>query len=194
MPRIAILDSGIHPGHPHVTNVVSGFNATRTGAPGDWLDITGHGTAVAGAILSHAPQAELLAVKIFDGHLRTGIETIARAVHWALEQRADFINLSLGSANAEHRDRLARLVALGGIWVSAAESEGVIYFPGSLPQVHGVIVDASLARDEMRELSENRYAASPYPREIPGVPREQNLHGISFAVANVTGILAARER
>ena len=34
------------------------------------------------------------------------------------------------------------------------------------------------------------FAASGYPRPIPGVPREKNLKGISFAVANVTGTLA----
>lgn len=32
--------------------------------------------------------------------------------------------------------------------------------------------------------------ASGYPRPIPGVPPERNLKGISFAVANVTGVLA----
>ena len=32
--------------------------------------------------------------------------------------------------------------------------------------------------------------ASPYPRPIPGVPVERNLHGISFAVANATGLIA----
>ena len=31
--------------------------------------------------------------------------------------------------------------------------------------------------------------ASGYPRPIPGVPPERNLKGISFAVANVTGLL-----
>jgi hypothetical protein len=32
--------------------------------------------------------------------------------------------------------------------------------------------------------------ASGYPRPIPGVSPERNLKGISFAVANVTGVLA----
>ena len=32
--------------------------------------------------------------------------------------------------------------------------------------------------------------ASPHPRPIPGVPPERNLNGISFAVANATGVLA----
>jgi hypothetical protein len=34
--------------------------------------------------------------------------------------------------------------------------------------------------------------ASGYPRPIPGVPPERNLKGLSFAVANATGFLAAR--
>jgi hypothetical protein len=34
------------------------------------------------------------------------------------------------------------------------------------------------------------YRASGWPRPIPGVPPARNLNGISFAVANVTGILA----
>ena len=34
------------------------------------------------------------------------------------------------------------------------------------------------------------FRASAYPRSIPGVPRERNLSGVSFAVANVTGFLA----
>jgi hypothetical protein len=35
-----------------------------------------------------------------------------------------------------------------------------------------------------------RFKAAPFPRPIPNVPRERNLSGVSFAVANVTGFLA----
>ena len=34
------------------------------------------------------------------------------------------------------------------------------------------------------------FYASAYPRSIPGVPVERNLHGASFAVANMTGFVA----
>jgi hypothetical protein len=34
------------------------------------------------------------------------------------------------------------------------------------------------------------FYASPYPRAIPGVPVDRNLHGTSFAVANMTGLAA----
>lgn len=183
--RIAILDSGIHAGHPHVGEVAGGFDAT--GMSGNWLDRIGHGTAVAGAIRSHAPEAELLAVKIFEGSLRTNIDIIVRGIEWSLGQGADLINLSLGTANVEHAEVFQRWVAKGSLWVSAGHT-----YPGLLVDVIGVEMDAALERDQLRQLEGNRYAASPYPREIPGVPKEKNLQGISFAVANATGLLAAR--
>ena len=58
----------------------------------------------------------------------------------------------------------------------------------------GVLLDWDCPRDGIRlhATSDGRkvYAASGYPRPIPGVPPERNLKGISFAVANVTGCLA----
>jgi len=58
-------------------------------------------------------------------------------------------------------------------------------------------VDWDCPRDEYRTslLPDGRtlYHASGFPRPIPGVAPERNLKGISFAVANVTGLLA-RER
>jgi hypothetical protein len=54
-------------------------------------------------------------------------------------------------------------------------------------------VDYTLARDRYRVTAEGgvtRFHASGFAREIPGVPRERNLHGISLAVANMTGFAA----
>ena len=36
------------------------------------------------------------------------------------------------------------------------------------------------------------FCAPPFPREIPGVPRERNLMGVSFAVAHISAHLARR--
>lgn len=187
---VAILDSGIHSSHPHVMGVKAGFNATGVGSETDWMDRIGHGTAVAGAIRSLAPEAEFLAVKIFEGGLRTNLDVILRGVEWALDQGAELINLSLGTTNAAHAGQLAQWVQRGAIWVSAANANGAEAYPGALPGVIGIEVDATLEREERREIAEMRFAASPYPREIPEVSRERNLQGISFAVANVTGLLA----
>jgi hypothetical protein len=113
----------------------------------------------------------------------------------------DVINLSLGTVNIEHREVIERAVARaaekGTVLVAAREMLGKPSLPGCLPLVIGVVVDWQCARDRYRvngSDGESVFIASGYPRDIPGVPRERNMNGISFAVANMTGFVArARE-
>ncbi len=180
--RIAIVDSGIAPAHPHVGEVAGG--ASFTESP-DLIDRLGHGTAVAGAIRQWAPDAELYAVKIFDRRFSTKIDTLVRALEWCRESDMDLVNLSLGTANAAHRERLLPLIAARPLIFSPART-----LPGSLPGVVAVEADPASPRDSWR-CEDGIFYASPYPRPIPGVPVERNLQGVSFAVANLTGLLAA---
>jgi hypothetical protein len=65
--------------------------------------------------------------------------------------------------------------------------------PGGLLGVVGVLADATKAAGEFgTQVRQGKtvFTASPYPREIPGVPRERNVHGVSFAVAQMTATLA----
>jgi subtilisin family serine protease len=195
---VAVLDSGIHSGHPHVGEVRRGMNFAGAREPADWVDRIGHGTAVAAAIREKSPGAEVVAVRVFDRQLATNVEVLAEAIVWSADAGAQLINLSLGTANFANADRLAAAVAhatlRGALVVSARESNDVEWLPGSLSGVVGVVADSTLERDmlDVRRLAGETtvYAASPYPRPIPGVPRERNLSGVSFAVANVTGFLA----
>jgi hypothetical protein len=182
--KVAIIDSGVHLDHPHVGRVAGGVGITAEGISADFLDRLGHGTAVAGAIREKAPEAEIYAVKVFDARLSAKIDVILRALEWCIEHEMDVINLSLGTANQAHRERFERALASGGLVVSAAH-----LLPGSLPNVIGVSPDEDCPRDEYR-YRDGVYYASPYPRSIPGVPVERNLHGASFAVANMTGLWA----
>ena len=51
--RIVIVDSGVHPSHPHVGGVAGGVSVSASGELGtDYLDRLGHGTAVTAAIRS----------------------------------------------------------------------------------------------------------------------------------------------
>ena len=182
--RIAIIDSGVHPGHPHVGQVAGTIHFTADGLGTDPLDRLGHGTAVAGAIREKAPHADLFSVKVFDLRLSASIGAILLALAWCREQSMDLINLSLGTENPEHRAALIDAVEENGIVVSASHM-----LPGSLPGVIGVAADDTCPRDAWR-YRDGVYFASPYPRPIPGVPAERNLHGVSFAVANMTGLVA----
>jgi subtilisin family serine protease len=182
--KIAIIDSGIHPGHPHVGDVAGAVEISAAGESNDAIDRLGHGTAVAGAIREKAPDAELYAVKVFDRRLSANIAVILRALEWCREHHMDLINLSLGTENPAHRESLVGAIGDDLLVVSAASA-----LPGSLPDVIGVAPDPACNRDVFRYHAGVFYA-SPYPRPIPGVPVDRNLHGVSFAVANMTGLVA----
>jgi len=183
--KIAIIDSGIHPDHPHVDGVAGGVGVTPQGLTEDFIDRLGHGTAVAGAIREKTgPDAELYAVKVFDRRLTANIDVILRALQWCSDQRMDLINLSLGTSNPAHREKFERVLTNAPLVVGAAHS-----LPGDLPGVIGVAPDAECPRDSYR-YRDGVFYASPFPRPIPGVPPEHNLNGASFAVANMTGLIA----
>jgi subtilisin family serine protease len=198
--RVAVIDSGVHAEHPHVQGVAGGVAILADGREGDdFTDRIGHGTAVTAAIREKAPEAEIFAVKIFHEELAAGISALVRAIEWSTREGMDLVNLSLGTTNPEHEVRLAEAVAQAakrGCRIVAAGRDGdVRWLPGSLEGVLAVELDWDCPREEMR--AETRggrtvYRASGYPRPIPGVPWERNLKGLSFAVANVTGLLARR--
>src|SRR5262245_46091896 len=124
--RIAIVDSGVHAAHPHVKGVAGGLAIGEDGAlSDDYADRLGHGTAVAAAIREKAPDAELIAIKVFWRSLATDVGTIERAFDAAVSRGAQVINVSLGTAEMQRRERFAAAVARasahGAIVVAADE-------------------------------------------------------------------------
>ena len=200
---IAVIDSGVHPGHGHITagrlgpgvmvlsdgQVVEGEEA--------WLDQLGHGTAVTAAIQEKAPDALCIPVRVFREALRTSAAALIAAMRWSIARKVDVINLSLGSLNATHRDAFTAVVeeaaAAGVVIVAAREAQGAPCYPGSLGKVVGVDVDWDCPRTGygLRWQGDAPvFQASGYPRPIPGVPQRRNLYGVSFAVAQLSGFAA----
>ncbi|MEW2415729.1 type VII secretion-associated serine protease mycosin [Streptomyces sp. NPDC046866] len=164
---VAVLDTGVDPGHPDLAGqVLEGVDLVGLGAgPGDraWAR---HGTAMAGIIAGHghgrnrrqgvlglAPQARILPVRVIleegdagrDRARESKGAALAEGIRWAADHGADVINLSLGddSASAHHE---------------AAEDEAVQY-----ALAKGVVVVASAGnggRDGDR---------TSYPAAYPGV-------------------------
>jgi subtilisin family serine protease len=197
--RIAIVDSGVHPAHPHVGGVAGGVRIGEDGREhDDFVDRLGHGTAVTAAIRDLAPEAELFAVKVFDRQLATTVGQLIQGIRAAMRAGAHIVNLSLGTAKPAHEQALAEVVAdaveRGILIVAAAEDAGVRWLPGSLPGVLGVRVDWTCARESIACVDDERgrtvVCASGYPRPIPGVPPARNLKGASFAVANAAALVA----
>ena len=115
------------------------------------------------------------------------IPEVARAAH---EAHAALIAAALDDAQQR-----------GVVVVSAARQDETRWYPGSLHAALGVVADATVPRDALdidaapdAVTHELLVRSSPYPRPIEGLPAHRNLTGVSFAVANATGIIArARE-
>jgi subtilisin family serine protease len=157
----------------------------------------GHGTAVAAAIRDFAPNTELIPVRVLDRELATSARILARAIHWAVESRVHIVNLSLGTANQAHvrlfRDALHEARLNRVIVISAAIHAATPWYPGALDGALGVVAVGALARGAFRVTRSNGKSyleTSPLPRPIEGVPPDRNLTGVSFAVANATGLVA----
>jgi len=196
--RVAIVDSGVHASHPHVGGIAGGVAIDSEGTQhADYVDRLGHGTAVTAAIREKAPDAELFAVKVFDRALATSVASLVDGIDWAARNSMHLVNLSLGTPRPEHEASLSAAIAraaLGDTLVVAARRDaGQSWLPGSLRGVLPVEVDWTLPRDRYRWAAVDGaivFYASGFAREIPGVPPERNLHGISLAVANMTGLVA----
>lgn len=197
---VGVIDSGIHADHPHIGSVAAGAAFDPRGrASLDCIDRLGHGTAVAAAIQDLAPCAQVCPLKVFDRRLDAPVETLVAAIDWAAEHALPLVNLSLGTADRSHAEALAdaarRAHAAGTIIVAAGSDAGIDWLPGSLG-VEGVVrveLDWSCPRGAHSAGDAGSAAVfrtSGYPRPIPGVDPERNLKGLSFAVANLSGIAA----
>jgi len=194
--RVAVIDSGVAAGHPHVGAVGGGVSLVGED-PADVADRLGHGTAVFAAIHEKAPGAALLPVRVLDRQLATSARVLAQGVDWAVAAGARIVNLSFGTTNAAHIPLFEAALLNAheaGVVVIAAHSMGeTMWYPGSLHGAVGVVSAPDIARSAVSVVAPPLgpfLTASPYPRPIDGVSVERNLSGVSFAVANATGIIA----
>ncbi|MFC5939611.1 S8 family serine peptidase [Corynebacterium choanae] len=236
--RIAIIDTGVTP-HPGLATLEQGEDFLTGDDPAHaFIDCDAHGTIVAGIIgglttgedgriltTGIAPQATIRSFKQTANTLPPDtpggtLATLAAAIHAALDDKADVINISVVScipaAQGAHVDvaplheALARAEAQGTIVVAASGNSGgncapgAIVFPSHLPTVLSV-----------QALAENgEYAAyslpAPYPSvSAPGwvpaglsptgeglilgtgtIEQPQPLFGTSYAAPWVSGVAA----
>ena len=113
---VAVIDSGIDPGHPAVRRV---DRSVTVGPAGDGysivddqdrVDLVGHGTACAGIIRSIAPDVNLVSVRVLGADNKSSGLAFAHALDWVIEQGIDVANLSLSSRSEELHGTFHELV------------------------------------------------------------------------------------
>jgi len=180
--RVAVIDSGIEAGHPLLGGMVdeAGGVAFSVDGNGDVVhldgphdDVYGHGTACAGIIHALAPEAAITSVRVLDRSLRGGAAAFLAGLAWAVEQRFDVINLSLGATRADwalaFHDQCDRAYFANSFLVTAANNEHQESFPSLFSSVTSVA--ANHATDPWR------FHANPHP------PTEFLARGMNLEVA-----------
>ena len=146
--EVAVIDSGIDPQDPRLGDASVRGWSLQLGATGHALiggesgDLHGHGTDIAAAIRTTAPDADLVAVRVMEAGLRTTADLMAAGIETAFRNGARVINLSMGTPNMGKalllRDTCALAVEAGAIVVAAAHPRGERAYPADLPETVGV--------------------------------------------------------
>ncbi len=131
---VAVIDSGIDLKHP-------AFKAGIV-APKDRWDFVdndahpqeqgelgqgayGHGTNVASIVLQIAPRAKIMPLRVLKPNGSGDVLAVAAAIHFATDNGADIINLSLGSKDISEPVRRALLAATHkGVFVVSSSGNG----------------------------------------------------------------------
>jgi subtilisin family serine protease len=136
---VAVVDSGLMVDHPdlrgHLWTTTAGgsdvHGACFVGGAqsNDLTDQDGHGTMVAGSILSTANKIqglELMGVKFFDVVTQPAAATAADAIRYAVANEANIINLSfdLGIGSSDLQAAIGAAAAAGALVVIAAGNTG----------------------------------------------------------------------
>ncbi len=219
---IAIVDTGIDTDHEEFSGRIlqSSYNSrtkvTSTSSLSHIEDDHGHGTMVAGIIAANKNNSKgiagivqgsmLLIIKAnnVDNPLTEEDESntfqessIAEAIHYARQQGADVINLSLGSSatNSVTKDAVDQALAAGLIVIGASGNDGdtTKYYPASYP---GVLSVGSVDAQSNVSVFSNRNDAidvSAPGSQITSTAINNSYatgSGTSFAAPQVAGVVA----
>lgn len=137
-----IPDNGIDDDNNGYIDDMHGWNFQENN--NDLRDVFGHGTNVAGIIAAKAnngigiaginPGAEIMVLKMVDPNGHVHSLDIYRAIHYAADQGAKIINISLGAKGVSKLEQLAINYAHGkGAFIVIAAGNKNEYIPGNGP-------------------------------------------------------------
>lgn len=219
--KVAVIDTGVA-AHPQLPRLSAGPDFLDPEHPNSLDDCDVHGTVVAGVIASAdigiAPEAEIFSIKQSTNlpqaaHQAGGnLETLARAIHAAVDAGAQVINTSVvsclsppqaaGLDTTPLEDALRRAEDSGVLVVSAAGNAGPtcpadsVVFPASAPTVLSVGAVVSPGTHADYSLDAQLLAPGTVPIGLSpagwatGLEHQPQFSGTSFATPYVSATAA----
>lgn len=204
--RIAVLDTGIEKDHPNLSKVTWGDDIAiveeslrLSEAPGEGVDLFGHGTAVAGIIHEIAPEAEIASFRVLGSSVDAKTSVVLRGALLAIERGYHILNCSLGCTIADHVLRYKHWVDeayLKGVHVVAA-CNNQDFSRQEWPAFFSSVIAVNMARTERNGViyykpgSLVEFAAQGVDVEVPWLGGStKRVTGSSFAAPKITGLLA----
>ncbi|MGB3111727.1 MAG: S8 family serine peptidase, partial [Candidatus Omnitrophota bacterium] len=200
---IAILDSGIDTNRLDI-DIAGGYDfAGQDRNDGltdeDYSDVIGHGTATASVIVGEngegvAPEADILAVKVFDDEGRTTSSILASAIKYAVDSGARVLAMPL-SLFPVYNDLQAAIdyaVDKGAILIAAAGNEGCEVQDDSLAANDKVITVGSYDDDGKLSSWSNYGSALDIlaPWDVVTLDDAKEEAGTSYSAAFISGVVA----
>lgn len=191
--KVAIIDSGVDKNHPSFSKKKIHTYSYN----GDLSDKVGHGTHLAGLILSSAPEAEIYSYKFTDG--KTGnLSGVLKAISQAQKDQVNLVNLSLGlqvkSLALQEGIELLRKHNITVVAAAGNQNTNQEFYPAAYP---GVISVGALTNNNLK-LPNSNYGRwvnfSVDGQEVYSTAPDASfkyLTGTSQAAAILSGLIAS---
>lgn len=203
--KIGIIDSGIEASHDAFKDnnpikggvVVEYENDEAVIKDYKGYDQYGHGTACAGIIHSIAKDAELYSIQVLGNRLSGKVDVFLKGLEWAIENKMDIINLSLGTTNQTYSSNFYNLLDKAyyeNITLIAADNNEPI---PSIPSIFSSVISVeAIASDDkyefyFRDSNCIEFLARGLYVKVPWVNNSyMTMLGNSFAAPHISGIVA----
>jgi len=194
--KVGIIDTGISNTHPDLlANIKGGVNTINPLK--NWNDDNGHGSHVAGivagldndiGVIGVGPATDLYAIKVLNRNGSGFLSDVIEGIQWAVANKMQVINMSLGTASdiQSFHDAVTLAKGAGIVVVAAAgNSGGSVIFPAAYPETIAVS-----ATDQNNVIASWSSRGPEVDLSAPGVSIYSTYKGTSYATLSGTSMAA----
>lgn len=203
---IGVIDTGADLQHLDLKpNLLEGINLVKPGTPPQ--DDNGHGTHVTGILVAEnndigivgvCPKAKVRPVKVLDGRGNGDLLKVVDGIKWCIDQKVDFISMSLGAPVKVQQVRKAlQTAAEAGIIVFCAAGNAghtkEIFYPANYPETIAIgAIDKDFNRAKFSNTGRNLDFMAPGVDIFSTYPSNwyATLSGTSMACPFAVGVAA----